>query len=90
MKGILKPEEGEKAKKIVTTVKIEDPDLIKELIAHNVKFSATTNGGWGQSLFLLWFIPMIIFLILMTRMRRGATGGRTHVHWQKQGESLHR
>ncbi|KXK31450.1 MAG: ATP-dependent metalloprotease [Candidatus Brocadia sinica] len=74
MKGILKPEEGEKAKKIVTTVKIEDPDLIKELIAHNVKFSATTNGGWGQSLFLLWFIPMIIFLILMTRMRRGATG----------------
>ncbi len=74
IKGILKPEEGQKVGKSVTTVKIEDQDLIKELIAHKVKFSATTNGGWGQSLFLLWFIPMIIFLIMMTRMRRGAPG----------------
>lgn len=74
IKGILKPEEGQKVGKSVTTVKIEDPDLIKELIAHKVKFSATTNGGWGQSLFLLWLIPMIIFLIMMTRMRRGAPG----------------
>ncbi|TVM00548.1 MAG: cell division protein FtsH [Candidatus Brocadia sp. WS118] len=74
IKGILKPEEGQKIKKNITTVKIEDPDLIKELIAHKVKFSATTNGGWGQSLFLLWFIPMIIFLIMMTRIRRGAPG----------------
>ncbi len=76
IKGILKAEEGEKVKKNVTTVKVDDPDLIKELVAHNVKFSATSpaNGGWRQNLFLLWFIPMIIFLIMMTRLRRGATG----------------
>lgn len=74
IKGILKPEEGQKVRKSVTTVKIEDPDLIKELSAHKVKFSATTDGGWGQSLFLLWFIPMIIFFIMMTRVRRGAPG----------------
>ena len=76
LKGILKPEEWQKIKKNVTTVKVDDPDLIKELVAHNVKFSATApaNGGWRQNLFLLWFIPMIIFLIMMTRLRRGATG----------------
>jgi cell division protease FtsH len=76
LKGILKAEEGQKVKKSVTTVKVDDPDLIKELVAHNVKFSATSpaNGGWRQNLFLLWFIPMIIFLIMMTRLRRGATG----------------
>ena len=57
-------------------MKVDDPDLIKELVAHNVKFSATApaNGGWRQNLFLLWFLPMIIFLIMMTRLRRGATG----------------
>src|SRR3990170_2209321 len=76
IKGILKPEEWQKVKKNVTTVKVDDPDLIKELVARNVKFSATSpaNGGWRQNLFLLWFIPMIIFLIMMTRLRRGATG----------------
>ena len=76
IKGVLKAEEWQKFKKNVTTVKVDDPDLIKELVAHNVKFSATTSpeGGWRQNLFLLWFIPMIVFLILMTRLRRGATG----------------
>ncbi|MCC7212492.1 MAG: AAA family ATPase, partial [Candidatus Brocadia sp.] len=74
IRGILKPEEGQKVKKSITTVKVDDTELIKELTAHKVKFSATTNGGWGQSLFLLWFIPMIIFLIMMARMRRVAPG----------------
>ncbi len=74
IRGILKAEEGQKFKKYVTTTKVEDPDLIKDLISHNVKFSATTQGGAGQYLYLVWFIPMIIFLIMMTRARRGATG----------------
>lgn len=72
IKGILK--DGDKQKVTVTTVKVEDPDLIKELMEHKVKFSATTDGGWGQNLFFLWFVPMIIFLILMSRFRRGAPG----------------
>jgi len=75
IKGILKAEDDQKVKKIVTTGKIDDPDLIKKLEAHNVKFSATTEGGGSQYLSLIWFIPMIIFLILITRMRRGTTTG---------------
>ena len=74
LKGILKPEEWQKVKKNVTTVKVDDPDLIKELVAHNVKFSATAQNGAGQYLYLVWLIPMIIFLIMMTKARRGATG----------------
>ncbi|OHB43869.1 MAG: cell division protein FtsH [Planctomycetes bacterium GWC2_39_26] len=74
IKGILKPEEWQKVKKNVTTVKVDDPDLIKELVAHNVKFSANAQNGAGQYLYLVWLIPMIIFLIMMTKARRGATG----------------
>jgi len=72
IKGILKDEIHQKS--TITTVKIEDPDLIRELMEHNVKFSAVTDSGWNQSLFLLWFVPMIIFLIIMSRLRRGAPG----------------
>ncbi len=74
IKGILKPEGGQKGRRSVTTTKLEDPELIKELMAHNIKFSASEEGGWRQSLFLIWLIPMIIFLILMARTRRGAAG----------------
>lgn len=75
IKAILWPEEEQRVKKSITTIKVEDPDLIKELIAHNVKFSATSNSGWGQGLFFLWLIPMIFFLIMMSRARRGMPGG---------------
>src|SRR3989339_264585 len=71
IKGILKPEEWQKVKKNVTTVKVDDPDLIKERVAHNVKFSANAQNGAGQYLYLVWLIPMIIFLIMMTKARRG-------------------
>ncbi len=74
IRGILKAEAEQKGKKGVTTVKVEDPNLVKELVAHNIKFSALESGGWRGSLFLLWFIPMIIFLIMISRARRGATG----------------
>src|SRR3989337_19424 len=43
LKGILKPEELQKVKKTITTVKVEDPSLNKELVAHKVKFSSTDH-----------------------------------------------
>ncbi|MCF6158508.1 MAG: ATP-dependent metallopeptidase FtsH/Yme1/Tma family protein [wastewater metagenome] len=71
IKGVLKSREG----KSVTTVRVEDPNLVRELVEHNVKFSAAEGGGgWGQGLFLLWLVPMIIFLILISRLRRGGAG----------------
>jgi len=36
--GKLKPEEGSKEQKLFTTVRVEDPDLVKELSARNVTF----------------------------------------------------
>lgn len=74
IRGVLKAEEWQTQKKRVITTRVEDPDLIKELMAHNIKFSATGQNSSGQYLYLIWFIPMIIFLIMMTRARRGATG----------------
>ncbi len=74
IRAVLINEGGQRFRRSVTTTKIEDPDLIKELIEHNVKFSARTQNGVSQYLYLIWFIPMIFFLIMMTRARRGTTG----------------
>ena len=74
VKGILKSEEGLKGKKSVTTVRVDDPDLIKDLMARKITFSAAANNGWSQGLSLIWFVPMIVFLIMMMRARRGMPG----------------
>ena len=69
-------------------MKVDDPDLIKELVAHNVKFSATAQNGAGQYLYLVWLIPMIIFLIMMTKARAGDRGG-AYVYWEESSQPLH-
>ena len=48
--------------------------MIKDLMAHKINFSAATNNGWSRGLSLIWFVPMIIFLIMMMRARRGMPG----------------
>ena len=42
--GKLKPEEGSKEQKLFTTVRVEDPDLVKELNARNVKFTGVIES----------------------------------------------
>jgi cell division protease FtsH len=58
--GKLKLKEGSNEQTVFTTVRVEDPDLVKELDAHNVTF-----GGVIESTFLKdiisWVIPALIF-----------------------------
>lgn len=77
IKGILYPEGRQKGKRIVTTGRVEDPNLVKELVERNVRFSAADEGGWRQGFFLFWLIPMVLFLILISRLRYGAGGSGT-------------
>jgi cell division protease FtsH len=74
IKGILYPEWRQNGRKTVITGKVEDPNLVKELVEHNVRFSAADEGGWRHGAFLFWLIPMVLFLILISRLRSGAGG----------------
>jgi len=58
--GKLKPEEGSKEQKLFTTVRVEDPDLVKELKAHNVTFSGVIESTFLRDL-LSWIVPALIF-----------------------------
>ncbi len=58
--GKLKPEEGSKEPKLFTTVRVEDPDLVKELNLRNVKFTGMIESTFLRDI-MWWLIPALIF-----------------------------
>jgi cell division protease FtsH len=53
------------------TVRVEDPDLVKELQAKNIKFEGKVGDDWWVSLVFYWVLPiMILFAIWGFAFRR--------------------
>jgi cell division protease FtsH len=55
--------------------RVDDPDLVKQLEAHHVKYSGVQEGDWLTSLFMVWILPMLLlagfWTLVMRRMRPG-------------------
>jgi cell division protease FtsH len=78
--GKLKAEEGSKEQKLFTTVRVEDPDLVKELNARSVKFTGVIESSFLHDL-LSWVVPALIFggiwFFLIRRLGQGQSGFMT-------------
>ncbi|MGH7184427.1 MAG: ATP-dependent zinc metalloprotease FtsH, partial [Nitrospiraceae bacterium] len=76
--GKLKLEEGSKEQKLFTTVRVEDPDLVKELNERNVTFSGVIESTFLRDL-LSWIIPALVFvgiwIFAIRRFGQGQQGG---------------
>ena len=76
--GKLKSEGGSKEPKLFTTVRVDDPDLVKELNAHNVTFSGVVESTFLRDL-LSWIVPTLIFvgiwIFVIRRFGQGQQGG---------------
>lgn len=76
--GKLKLEEGAKEQRIFTTVRVEDPDLIKDLSARNVTVTGVIESTFLRDL-ISWVIPALVFvgiwLFAMRRFGQGQQGG---------------
>jgi cell division protease FtsH len=74
--GKLKPEGESKEQKLFTTVRVEDPDLVKELNAHGVKFAGVIESTFLRDL-LAWVVPVLVFaaIWLFIFRRLGQTQG---------------
>lgn len=61
-----------------SVVRIEDPDLVKELEQKNIRFTAKKESTWINTM-LSWIITMSLFMLfwgfLLRRMGGGAEGG---------------
>jgi cell division protease FtsH len=70
------PQEGQ----IFNTVRVEDPDLIRELDAHRVKVTGVIESTFFRDL-LSWVVPIALFLavwwFLLRRMGQGQGGFMT-------------
>jgi cell division protease FtsH len=78
--GKLKLEEGSKEQKLFTTIRVEDPDLVKELSARNVTFSGVIESTFLKDI-ISWVIPALIFggiwFFLIRRFGQGQKGFMT-------------
>src|ERR1043166_1701568 len=76
--GKLKLEEGSKEQKLFTTIRVEDPDLVKELNARNVTFSGVVESTFLRDL-LSWIVPAFVFfgiwMFIIRRFGQGQQGG---------------
>ncbi len=51
------------AKRKFQTVRVEDPDLVKELETHHVKYTGKIESKWLTNI-ISWIIPLVFFFIL--------------------------
>ena len=53
----------EKGLRKFQAVRVEDPDLVKELEAHRVKYTGKIDSKWVTNI-LSWIIPLIFFILI--------------------------
>jgi cell division protease FtsH len=73
VRGTLKPAEGEKEGKRFTAVRVEDPELVRDLSAAKVKITGEADRPplWGA---LAWLVPLAFSILLVTFMLRRMGG----------------
>lgn len=78
--GRMKPEGDQTEGRIFDTVRVEDPDLIRDLQAHNVRITGVIENTFMRDL-LSWVIPIALFfgiwLLILRRLGQGQGGFMT-------------
>ena len=58
-----------------TTVRIDDPELIKTLEASGIDFRGEITNNWFRDLILVWLLPIFFILIIWTFVFKRMGGG---------------
>ncbi len=57
-----------------TTIRVEDPDLVRDLESHGVNYSGVAENKW-IAIMLSWLLPLGVFFLLWTFLMRRMGGG---------------
>lgn len=80
LNGKLKPEGDSKEAKWFTTIRVDDPDLVKELNTHRVKFAGVIESTFWRDV-ASWVLPVLLFfgiwLFIFRRLGQGQGGFMT-------------
>ncbi|HIJ69144.1 MAG TPA: cell division protein FtsH, partial [Deltaproteobacteria bacterium] len=58
----------------ITAVRVEDPDLVKDLEAQGIKFSGSSDSKW-LGVLISWLLPLAIFFFFWSFLMRRMGGG---------------
>ncbi len=58
----------------ITAVRVEDPDLVKDLEAQGIKFSGSSDNKW-LGVLISWLLPLAIFFFFWSFLMRRMGGG---------------
>jgi cell division protease FtsH len=61
--GKLKPEGESKVEKLFTTIRVEDPELVRELNQRGVTFTGVIESTFFRDL-LSWVLPVVVFALI--------------------------
>jgi cell division protease FtsH len=70
----LKGADDKQPAKMVSAIRVEDPDLVRDLEAQKIKFSGSTDDKWLGAL-LTWVVPLAIFFFFWSFLMRRMSGG---------------
>src|SRR4029434_7005779 len=83
IRGTLRPNTGEKAPPLrFMTVRVDDPDLVQELEAHNVKYTGQYENDVLKTL-LSWIVPLVFLFILWGFLSRRLCPGQGVMNFGK-------
>jgi cell division protease FtsH len=83
--------EGEKEQNF-TIVRIEDPDLVKNLDAGGVSYRGVISDNWLRDFLLTWILPLVILMLIWSFVfkRMGAGGpGETFMSFGKSRAKIY-
>jgi cell division protease FtsH len=67
--------QGDSAKPF-TAVRIEDPDLMKDLAASGISYRGDISGNWLRDFLLVWILPLAVLMLIWSFVfRRMGSGG---------------
>ncbi|MDR3554461.1 MAG: ATP-dependent zinc metalloprotease FtsH [Syntrophobacteraceae bacterium] len=70
----LKEADDKQPAKAVSAIRVEDPDLVRDLEGQKIKFSGSTDDKWLAAL-LTWVVPLAIFFFFWSFLMRRMSGG---------------
>jgi cell division protease FtsH len=83
IRGTLRPNTGDKAPPLrFMTVRVDDPELVQELEAHNVKYTGQYDSDVLKTL-LSWIVPLVFLFILWGFLSRRLGPGQGVMNFGK-------
>ncbi|MEW6442172.1 MAG: ATP-dependent zinc metalloprotease FtsH [bacterium] len=80
---------GQKPTKEFVTIRVTDPDLVKELMAAGVQFRGTTAPGGIQTFLMYWILPLLLMVVVWGYVMRKMNPGLSVMAFKKSKAKLY-